>query len=279
MSGLGVALGVASSVLGGILGGSRAKRAEAQAKQEAARLQSRLATLEANRQPIINPYEGITDLSSMATDYSNQFSNPYANLSVATQAAEMQIEQTDIALANTLDTLAQTGGGAGGATALAKAAAASKKQVAASIEQQEAQNEKLRAQGEQTLESRIIQEKQRIEGIQMTQAQRVQQAEVQGEQFMYQQREAREQMQIDRTAAMLDNARMQVAQAGADRTAALTGMIGGITSSLSNIDLGGGSSYADYVSEWQADPDNTGKTPPSRSTWREGGRQSYTKSN
>ena len=140
MSGLGVALGVASSVLGGILGGSRAKRAEAQAKQEAARLQSRLATLEANRQPIINPYEGITDLSSMATDYSNQFSNPYANLSVATQAAEMQIEQTDIALANTLDTLAQTGGGAGGATALAKAAAASKKQVAASIEQQEAQN-------------------------------------------------------------------------------------------------------------------------------------------
>ena len=48
-------------------------------------------------------------------------------------------------------------------------------------------------------------------------------------------------MQIDRTAAMLDNARMQMAQAGADRTAALTGMIGGITSSLSNIDLSGDS--------------------------------------
>ena len=232
---LGVALGVASSVVGGILGGSRAKRAQRAAQKEAARLQSQLNNLEANRQPIINPYEGATDLSSMATDYSSQFSNPYANLSVATQAAEMQMEQTDIALANTLDTLAQTGGGAGGATALAQAAAASKKQVAASIEQQEAANEKMRAQGEAQLEQRIISEKQRIEGIQMSQAERMQNLDAQGKQFMFSQRENREQMEIDRTASMLDNARQQAAQAGADRTAALTGMIGGITSSLSSL--------------------------------------------
>jgi len=237
---LGVALGVASSVVGGILGGSRAKRAQRAAQKEAARLQSQLNSLEANRQPIINPYEGATDLSSMATDYSSQFSNPYANLSVATQAAEMQIEQTDIALANTLDTLAQTGGGAGGATALAQAAAASKKQVAASIEQQEAANEKMRAQGEAQLEQRIISEKQRIEGIQMSQAERMQNLDAQGKSFMFNQRENREQMKIDRTAALLDNARQMAAQASADRTAALTGMIGGITSSLSS--LGGGSS-------------------------------------
>ena len=32
-------------------------------------------------------------------------SNPYASLGVATQAAEIQIEEADIALANTLDTL------------------------------------------------------------------------------------------------------------------------------------------------------------------------------
>ena len=74
----------------------------------------------------------------------------------------------------------------------------------------------------------------------MSQAQRVQQAEVSGEQFVYQQREAREQMQIDRTAAMLDNARMQAAQAGADRTAAMTGMIGGITSALGGAFGSGG---------------------------------------
>jgi hypothetical protein len=63
-------------------------------------------------------------------------SNPMANLSVATQATEMQIEQTDQALANTLDTLRQTGGGAGSATALAQAALESKKNVAADIEAQ-----------------------------------------------------------------------------------------------------------------------------------------------
>ena len=79
--------------------------------------------------------------------------NPYANLGVATQAAEMKIEQTDIALANTLDTIRATGGGAGGATALAQAALQSKKGVAASIETQEAQNEQLRAQGEVGLQN------------------------------------------------------------------------------------------------------------------------------
>ena len=73
-------------------------------------------------------------------------SNPMANLGVATQAAEMQVEQADISLANTLDTIRATGASAGGATALAQAALQSKKGVSASIEQQEAQNEKLRAQ-------------------------------------------------------------------------------------------------------------------------------------
>ena len=74
--------------------------------------------------------------------------NPFANIGVATQAAEMQIEQTDIALANTLDAIRATGAAAGGATALAQAALQSKKDVSASIEQQESKNEQLRAEGE-----------------------------------------------------------------------------------------------------------------------------------
>ena len=41
----------------------------------------------------------------MAKDLSGQMSNPFASLGVATQAAEIQIEEADIALANTLDTL------------------------------------------------------------------------------------------------------------------------------------------------------------------------------
>ena len=92
----------------------------------------------------INPYENVENLSGM-------LSNPFANLSVATQATEMQAEQTDIALANTLDTIRSTGAGAGSATALAQAALQSKKDIAANIESQEVANEKQRDVGEQTL--------------------------------------------------------------------------------------------------------------------------------
>ena len=86
------------------------------------------------RQELVNPYASVE--------------NPYKNLSVATNAAKMQAEQTDIALANTLDTLRETGKGAGGATALAQAALKSKQNVASSIEKQEVNNEKLKAQGQ-----------------------------------------------------------------------------------------------------------------------------------
>ena len=228
------ALGIGGSVLSGILGGGAARRAKRRAQAEARRLKGKLEFLENNRQAIINPYEGISDLSGMVTDRSAQMTNAYNNLSVATQAAEMKIEQSDMALANTLDTLMQTGSGACGDTALATAALQSKKEVAASIEQQEAANEKLRAQGEEALESRQMAEKARIEGIQLQQAEKVQEADVAGKQFVFSQKENREQQKIDRTAAELDNARMMAAQASADQTSALTGMLGGITNSLAS---------------------------------------------
>ena len=94
-------------------------------------LASALTTLEQNRQQITNPYANI--------------SNQYANLGVATQAAEFQAEQADISLANTLDAVRQTG--AGGATALAQAALQSKKGISAGLEKQELANEQLRAKG------------------------------------------------------------------------------------------------------------------------------------
>ena len=234
-----VTLGIASSVITGIFGGGRARRAKRKAQREARRLKNKLNNLENNRQAIIDPFRGIQDISGMAVDRSDQMTNAYNNLSVATQAAEMKIEQADISLANTLDTLMQTGSGAGGATALAQAALQSKKEVAASIEQQEVQNEKLRAQGEESLEQRQIAEKGRIEGLKMSEAQRVQQARAQGEQFMFNQRESREMQQINRTAAQLDNARASVAQAQRDGTAAITGAIGGIANALTKIDGGG----------------------------------------
>ena len=75
--------------------------------------------------------------------------NPYANLAVATEAAEFQAQQVDQSLANTLDAIQAGGFGAGGATALAREAAKSKQGISADIQKQEATNQKFFAQGEQ----------------------------------------------------------------------------------------------------------------------------------
>ena len=203
-------IGGAISIASGLMGSSSARRREEAAANERRRLTSKLNSLERNRQAIINPYEGVTDLSDM-------ISNPFANLSIATGAAEMQIEEADISLANTLDTIRQTGGGAGSATALAQAALKSKKGVTASIEAQEKQNEDKRAAGQQQMEQR-----------QMIEAQRLQQAEVSGEQFMFSTREGRQMQQLDRTAAMLGASRQAEAQAASDGTGAITGAMGAV---------------------------------------------------
>jgi phage tail sheath protein FI len=201
------------SIAGGIFGSASAKKAERRARARRRMLEAKLNGLERNRQDIINPYEGVQDLSSM-------MSNPFASLGVATQAAEMQIEEADISLANTLDLMRTTGSSAGGATALAQAALRSKKGVAASIEQQEASNERARAQGEQSLQQQLKSEQQRL-----------QQADVQGRQFMFQTREGREVAQMDRIASQISGSARAEAQAGADSTSAITGMFG----SLANL--------------------------------------------
>ena len=85
--------------------------------------------------------------------------NPYENLSVATQANQIKMDETDKALANTLDTLRQTGAAAGGATALAQAALKSKAGIAADIEKQEVGNERLKAQGEIMVQNAEMQRK------------------------------------------------------------------------------------------------------------------------
>jgi len=203
-------------LIGGLFGMGSARRKEQEAAREKQRLQTKLTSLENSRQEIINPYEGVTDLSGMIT-------NPYASLGVATQAAEIQIEQADISLANTLDTIRATGASAGGATALAQAALQSKKGVSASIEAQEAQNEKLRASGEQQQQQQ-----------KMAEAQRLQQADVAGEQFMFATRENREAEQLDRVSTQLSGSEARVAQASADRMGAFTGMVGGLGSTAGN---------------------------------------------
>ena len=226
----GMLVSAGSSIIGGIMGMGSADRAAAAAAAERRRLQAELNSLENSRQAIINPYETTKDVSGLAKNLSGMISNPYANLGVATQAAKFQAEETDIALANTLDTLKETGAGAGGATALAQAALRSKQGISANLEQQEAANEKLKAQGEADMQRMQMAEAQRIQGIQIGEAQRVQGAEAAGKSFMFGARENREQQKIDRVAGQLSGAAAQEGQANANYTSALTGMIGGIAS-------------------------------------------------
>ena len=224
-----------ASLLGGVFGSLGAgKRARAAARKKKA-LEGELKILENNRQTIINPYEGVTSLSGMVKDLSGNLSNPFASLGVSTQAAEIQIEEADVALANTLDTLRATGASAGGATALAQAALQSKKGVSASIEQQESQNAKLRAQGEQQLDQMKMSEAQRVQGAQFGEAQRIQQAGVSGKSFVYGEKERRQTEQLNRKQAQITGA----AQAEVAERQNATALLSSGISAASNIAMSG----------------------------------------
>ncbi len=218
-----VAIGGASAIASTAIGASAANKQRRAAQRNKSKAEREIESLKKSRQNIINPFAGVTDLSSMAKDLSSQMSNPFASLGVATSAAEIQIEEADIALANTLDTLRATGASAGGATALAQAALQSKKGVAANIEQQEAQNEKLKAQGEQQLQSMKVSEQQRLQNIAISEGQRVQTADAAGKQFMFQQQENRTNADLDRAAGQQTQAQQGIADANRAKAAAISG--------------------------------------------------------
>ena len=141
------------------------------------------------------------------------------------------MEQTDIALANTLDTLQATGASAGGATALAQAAKQSKKEVSANIEQQEAQNEKLAAQGEQALQAKEMQ----LTQMEMSEEARIQNAQAQGAAFMFNAQENRDMASLDRMSGQQSQARQDIASANMAGAQAQAGMISGVTSSIGGL--------------------------------------------
>ena len=224
-------VGMAASAVSGAVAANKAKKAAKGARRDKMAAEAELQAVKNARQDIINPYDTTKNLSDLAQDLSGQMTNPFQQLGVATQAAEIQMEQTDIALANTLDNLRATGASAGGATALAQAALQAKKGIAANIEQQEANNEKLRAQGEQALQQQKISEQQRLQGIAIAEGQRVQAAEAAGKQFEFQAQEARTNMDLDRAAGKISQASANQASANQARAAAW----GGVASSIGGI--------------------------------------------
>ena len=173
-----------------------------------------LEEIEKNRQEVINPYEGMA--------------NEFENLGVATQASKFQAEEADIALANTLDTIMQTGGGSGGATALARAALESKRGISADIQKQEKTNNDARAEG----------------------ANQVQQLKAQGEAYKFETQEARDVTKMDRLQSQQDNAEAREIQARNVKMAANQEMIGavgsmvtGLTGSVKSLGAGGANQY------------------------------------
>jgi len=152
-----VAAIAAPMVIGGITKHIQNKKANAM-EGDIQAAQGVIDGLLADRPDIENPYADVEDRS-------DQIQNSFRDIGVATQAAEMQAEEADIALANTLQTMQASGMGSGGATALAQAAAKSKQEVSASIESQEAENSKLRAQGEQAAQAARLAESARVETL------------------------------------------------------------------------------------------------------------------
>ena len=226
---------IASGVVaigGAVFGSLSARKREKKAQRKAKKLKAEIRHLENTRQEVINPYENVSDLSSMIQDVSGMASNPTLNLSVATQAAEMQAEEADIALANTLDTLAATGASAGGATALAQAALKSKQGISASIEQQESRNqelsEKARVQGEQRLQDIGMAESRRVQGAKMGEAQRLQDAEIRGSAYEWEATERREMQKLNRRSAELTQQQAAASQASSDKTAAIMGGVSAV---------------------------------------------------
>lgn len=201
------AIGAGVSALSGIIGkiaGDNKARKEAKKEEAAAR---KLEALEKGRQSVI-------DQSGQIRALKDQVYNPMANLAVATQAADLKIEQTDQALANTLDQINQSGTGAGAATAMARMAAASKAQVGASLENQEVQNNKLRAEGQ----AQADQQKMALE-----------QAALGAEEAAWGRQEERDLASLDRLAGLQANAQAQgMAYSSQADQALMQGIQGGV---------------------------------------------------
>lgn len=204
------ALGSLGLGIGSKVNANKNKRIE---DAKARRMQARLEALEASRQQVIDQSDEIRALK-------DQVVNPYQNLGVAMQGVNLKMEQTDEALANTLNAINQSGAGAGAATALARQAAASKAQVAAAIENQELQNQKMYLSGEQQ---------------KLSQKLALEQQALNEEIAAYGRQETRDIQQLNRLAAQQQNAQQRAMEFQAGGDAALMAGLTGFTQSATQV--------------------------------------------
>jgi len=122
--------GIAGSLIGG--GARRREQRRARAEFEAQKQALQDTTFE-------NTYAGLE--------------NVYEDLTVNQQASQFQAQQTDAALAQSMQAAIASGGAPGGAQAIAQAALRSKAGISADLARQEQGNQALRAQAEQKLQA------------------------------------------------------------------------------------------------------------------------------
>ncbi len=217
---IGGVVAIVGAVAGGTSSAINASKNNQAAILEAAkqkRLERRLEQLEQMRQPVINQAAKIREMK-------DQVFNPYANIGVAMKATELQIAETDKALANTLDAIQSGGSGAGNATALAQMAATSKAQVSAQIENQEASNMQLKIEGEAAKQQQL---------------QALEQTALAEEVAAFGRQEDREIAKMARTAGLADRAGAQSIaynQAGQQQTMDAFGAVTDLGTSMLTID-------------------------------------------
>jgi len=212
---IGAGVSAAAGITSGAIAANKAKKEGQRQDAQAQTQQDALTALEAERPVMKNPYENMQ----------NQFedlSNPYANLTVATEAFKMQAEQADQALANSLDVMMETGQAAGGATALAQAALQSKRGIAASIQAQETQNRKMAAQGEANVAMAKAQGAQRVDELRSR-----------GDAMEQQDAIGFHELKMDRAAGLMENAQQNSKDAQAARAASIAGISDSIATGAS----------------------------------------------
>ena len=196
------AIAVTGAVVGAGMGVASAVKAGNDQREAERLLEEQNAVtkaLEESRQDVVNPMAGLT--------------NEAEKVGVATQAAEFQAEEADQALANTLDTIMQTGGGAGGATALAQMALKSKQGISADIQKQERQNAVNVANSQQVINQQIAE----------------------GEKFKWQYQEDRERQALNRSQNLADKYEAQSYAAEAQKWEAYGTIASSVTTGLGNV--------------------------------------------
>lgn len=198
-------VGLAGSIISNERAKDQAEKMEEDATVEKQRYEREMNAIKENRQELKNPYGNMQNAFANMTNPYAKLTNQYANLGVATQAAEFQAEQADMALANTLDTMAATGMGSGGATALAQAALQSKKGISADIQRQEAQNQQLAAKGAMDVAEKQAMGQMQVDQMKAAGEERVATLKGQGTSEVQQLTEARTNMDLANASGMMMN--------------------------------------------------------------------------